>query len=144
MDLSRENDIERLRQAALILDAENKRLVQQLTEVMRELSKAKGEKAAALQLKLAELERQLALRNRALFGASSEKRPGPEDEKTAPSKKPQTGHGRKEQRALPVLEQVHHLDEADRSAPLAAASSPSGKGSSRSRRRLTSSPAPSC
>jgi hypothetical protein len=40
MDLSRENDIERLRQAALILDAENKRLVQQLTEVMRELSKA--------------------------------------------------------------------------------------------------------
>jgi transposase len=113
MDLSRENDIERLRQAALILDAENKRLVQQLTEVMRELSKAKGEKAAALQLKLEELERQLALRNRALFGASSEKRPGPEDEKTAPSKKPQTGHGRKEQRALPDLEQVHHLDEAD-------------------------------
>ena len=112
MDLSRENDIERLRQAALILDAENKRLVQQLTDVMRELAKAKGEKATALQLKLEELERQLALRNKALFGASSEKRPAPAEEKPT-ERPPQKGHGPKEQRALPVLEQVHHLDAAD-------------------------------
>jgi len=111
MDLSRENNIERLRQAALLLDAENKRLLQQLTKVMRELSAAKGEKAAALQLKLEELERQLALRNKALFGTSSEKRPGAE--KPPAEKKAKTGHGPKEQRALPILEQLHTLDASD-------------------------------
>ena len=45
MEISRERDVERLRQAALMLEAENKRLTQKLAEVMRELSKTKGRSA---------------------------------------------------------------------------------------------------
>lgn len=113
MELSREQDIERLRTAALMLEAENRRLMQKVSELMRELATAKGEEAASLQLKLAELERQLELRNKALFGTSSEKRPA-SSAPPAKEKKPQTGHGPKEQRALPTLEHVHVLDEADK------------------------------
>ena len=113
-ELSREQDIERLRTAALMLEAENRRLVQKVTELMRQLATAKGDDATALQLKLEELERQLAARTKMLFGASTEKRPRPEDPASAPEKKPQTGHGPKEQRELPTMELVHHLDEADK------------------------------
>ncbi len=113
MEISREQDVERLRQAALMLEAENKRLTQKLTEVMRELAKAKGEDASALQLKLAELERQLAMRNKALFGTSSEKRPSPAALEPTENK-PQKGHGPKEQPSLPVMEHVHVLDDADK------------------------------
>lgn len=116
MVLKREQDIEKLREAALMLEAENRRLTQKLSEVMRELAHAKGQDASALQLKLVELERQLETRNRALFGPSSEKRPAPEPSE-APEKKPQTGHGRKEQRALPEMEHIHRLDEADKKCP---------------------------
>src|SRR3954463_2117628 len=83
---------------------------------MRELAQAKGQDAAALQVRMVELERQLESRNRALFGPSSEKRPAPEPAE-AHEKKPQTGHGRKEQRALPEMEHVHRLDEADKKCP---------------------------
>ena len=119
MEIAREQDVEKLRQAAMMLEAENKRLVQKVSELMRELAKAKGEDAAALQLKLAELERQLALRNQALFGDSSEKRerPGGTDAPPPEKKKPAKGHGPKEQRALPTMEQVYRLDDADKKCP---------------------------
>lgn len=113
MKLSEEQDIERLRQAALLLEAENKRLIEKVLELSRQLATAKGDDATALQLKLAELERQLALRNKALFGVSTEKRPNPEAQKPEPEKQPQRGHGPKEQRALPSLAHVHKLDAPD-------------------------------
>lgn len=114
MVIEREQNLEKLRQAALMLEAENRRLTQKLSEVMKELARAKGQDASKLQLQLAELERQLELRNRALFGPSSEKRPSPSPTAAPAENKPQTGHGRKEQRALPTMEHVHRLDDADK------------------------------
>lgn len=113
--LERETDMERLRQAALLLEAENRRLTARLVELTRQLMNARGEEASVLQLRLAELERQLAQRNAELFGRSSEKRPRPSSEAAA-EPAPQRGHGPRQQ-TLPTLEVVHPLDEADKQCP---------------------------
>lgn len=113
MRLDRENDIEQLRRAALLLERENKRLVEKITELHRELLTLKGQGGEQLRLRLAELEQQLAARNQRLFGDSSEKRSS-EAASGEREKKPQTGHGPREQPALPILECVHDLDEADK------------------------------
>ena len=75
--IGKEQDKELLRQAALMLESENKRLVDKNVELTRALLKAQGLDGMALQLRLAQLEGQLAQRNQALFGKSSEKRPQP-------------------------------------------------------------------
>ncbi len=112
VNLEREKDIERLRQAALLLEAENKRLVSAVMALTKQLSTAQGEDARMLQLRISDLEEQLARRNQMLFGASSEKRPKAKAEQ--PAREPQRGHGPKPQPQLPVVEQVHALDEPDR------------------------------
>ena len=117
--LREEKDVERLRQAALLLEAENRRLTTRLVELTRQLMNARGEDASALQLKLAELERQLAQARAELFGPSSEKRPRAEADAPAPEageEKPPRGHGPRQQK-LPVEEVVHQLEEADRQCP---------------------------
>jgi transposase len=113
--LSQEGDVERLRQAALLLEAENARLVQKNVELTRALLTAQGADASLLQLRLAELERQLQNARDALFGASSEKRPTPQAPKK--EKKPQRGHGPREQKALPVVPVLHTLDTVDMQCP---------------------------
>jgi transposase len=115
-----ENDPERLRQVALLLRTENDRLHQRLLQLTDELARARGEDAiAALQMELAFLKEQLEARNRELFGPSSEKRSGTNDGATANGggKAARRGHGPREQLALPVIEQVHTLDEPDRTCP---------------------------
>lgn len=112
VNLEHEKDIERLRKAALLLEAENRRLSAAVVELTRKLAMARGEDARLLQLRLQELEDQLAKRNAMLFGSSSEKRPRAKPEQA--EKTPQRGHGPKPQPALPVVEQVLKLDEADR------------------------------
>lgn len=115
--LREEKDVERLRQAALLLEAENRRLTTRLVELTRQLMTARGEDASALQLKLAELERQLAQARAELFGPSSEKRPRAEAPAPATGEeKPPRGHGPRQQ-TLPTLEVVHQLDEADQQCP---------------------------
>jgi transposase len=101
MRLDMEKNLETVRQAALLLEAENKKLVAKNFELQRELLKLKGLDDKQLELKLAELERQLAARNKMLFGASSEKRN--KRAERGEEKKPQRGHGPKEQ---PELRQV--------------------------------------
>jgi transposase len=117
MRLENETDPEMLRRAALLLEKENKRLVQKIIDLTNELVTVKGGGAEQLKLRIAELEQQLALRNRMLFGESSEKRigdgPAPETS-SEPPKLPQKGHGPKAQMHLPVVELKHELDEADR------------------------------
>lgn len=93
--LTTERDVERLRQAALLLEAENRRLTSRVLELTRQLLTAKGEAAEVLQLRLVELERQLSQARDALYGPSSEKRPRPS---AAPGPAPaeeksQRGHG---------------------------------------------------
>ncbi len=71
----------------------------------------------ALQLELTVINEQLAARNRALFGTSSEKRGRGDAQDGGKAKAPQSGHPRRVQRDLPIVEVVHELDEADKACP---------------------------
>jgi transposase len=115
LELSRESNVDVLRQAALILDQENKKLIQKNLQLTRELLSLKGEPQMDLALKLEQLEQQLAARNQKLFGDSSEKRGMGTTLKTEP--KPQTGHGPREQPELPIVEAIHQLDAPDQMCP---------------------------
>ncbi len=112
LNLATETDIERLRQAALLLEQENERLFRRLETLAAELREARGDEARSLQLEIAHLKEQLASRTKALFGDSSERRPCTE-QKSHEQKGPHPGHGPREQGALPIVEVVHELDEPD-------------------------------
>jgi len=116
IDVSTETDIERLRQVAQLLEAENDRLHARLQSLTKELAEAKGTEAERLQLELDLLREQLHQRNQALFGTSSEKRRrSAETPPKAPA--PQRGHGPTPQPTLPVEEVIFELDEADQMCP---------------------------
>jgi transposase len=106
-------DVETLRTAAKILDRENERLIHENLKLQRENLRLKG--GGDLQQRMEELERQLALLRQDKFGDSSEKRPAPKAEKPEP--KPQTGHGPREQKSLERVEEIHLLDEPDKTCP---------------------------
>jgi transposase len=109
--LATETDLERLRQMALLLEAENARLHRRLVELTRALATATGGAQAQLELELQRLQEQLAARTRALFGPSSERRGSGKSAEAAPA--PRRGHGPRTQPALPLVEVVHEqLDEA--------------------------------
>jgi len=110
MRLAMEKDLETVRQAALLLEAENKKLVAKNLELQSELLKLKGLDPKQLELRLAQLELQLATRNKMLFGPSSEKRN--KRSKQSSDDKPQSGHGRNEQAALRGIEHVIELGNA--------------------------------
>ncbi len=110
MNLRQENNVELLRQAALLLEAENQRLVAKVVQLTKELANARGEDASVLQLKIAALEEELAKKNRWLFAPSSEQRRPP---KPQSQRKAQVGHGPSPQPSLNQVEKVHLLDEAD-------------------------------
>ena len=101
-----------LLKAAKLLDSENRKLIDMVLDLRRELSEAKGKSAFQLALEVEDLQYQLAQRNRMLFGDSSEKRPREPKTDAAASKK-QTGHGPTEQPALPNIVVMHELDVAD-------------------------------
>src|SRR6266540_1393948 len=102
LDLDSEKDPQVLRQAAKLLVRENERLTDKVVALTSENLALKGASPADLQLRLAQLEAQLAVKNKLLFGKSSEKRPV-EKVEAAPEKKSQVGHGPREQPALPVV-----------------------------------------
>lgn len=114
--LDQETDVEILRQAAKLLESENRRLVSQIMELTHELSALKGGDPEQLRLRIAELEQQLARRNEQLYGDSSERREGVEGKgrSSAERKEPQKGHGPREQPKLPIVEVIYELDEADK------------------------------
>jgi transposase len=113
LDLTRETDLETLRKAALLLNRENRKLLEKVLELQKQLADAQGKNPESLQQRLALLEEQLAQRNQELFGRSSEKRSGSgEQASTAGDAKPK-GHGPKAQPKLPVEETRHTLDAAD-------------------------------
>jgi len=116
-----EQDIERLRQVALLQQTELHRLSKRLVQLTAALAEARGEDAiVALQQELAFLREEMAARNRELFGASSEKRQREKDgasEDGAGATTERSGHGRREQPELPRIDVVHILDEPDRPCP---------------------------
>lgn len=112
--IEQERDIETLRQMAVLLAKENQHLTQKIVALTKEILQLKGQDTTALQLQLELLQQQLAQRNQMLFGDSSEKR---HYEKAPKEKKPQVGHGPKEQPKLAIVEQIYQLDKADQSCP---------------------------
>lgn len=113
--IERERDIEVLRQAARLLESENRQLHLRISQLLDEINKLKGANPKALQLELEKLQRQIAQRNEKLFAASSSERRPPA--RAAKPRKPQTGHGRKPQPALPSIERIWTLGEAERKCP---------------------------
>jgi len=112
-DLKR--DPERLHQAATLLEAENKKLIDKVLSLQARIDALEGRDPGTLQIRIAELEQQLSVRNQALFGDKSEKRN--RAARRADKKKSQNGHGPGDQAELPRLEQVHTLDAAVETCP---------------------------
>ena len=104
-------DSSTLLQAAMLLEAENRKLLTQNIELKQQVRQLQGQEPEQLALQVLELQQQLYVRNRLLFGDKSEKRP--RRDKLEPKGEPATGHGPRQQPALPVLETVHRLDQAD-------------------------------
>src|SRR5207253_10397238 len=115
MGLGTETDLERLRQIALLLEAENARLHRRLGELTQALAQATGATQAQLELELQRLQEQLAARTRALFGASSERRGGGARDGDASRPAPRPGHRPRGQAPLPPVAAVH--TRADEAAP---------------------------
>lgn len=114
IDLTHESNTDLLRAAALLLERENRRLIEKNLELQAKIAELKGLSPKDLQQRLALLEQQLAQRNKKLFGRSSERR-GKEDAATPETTAPkQTGHGPREQPKLPVVETTHELDAPDK------------------------------
>src|SRR5690606_11969068 len=112
MTLDDVEDIELLRKAAKLLDAEVQTLSKLVMKLKRELHELKHGRPEQLKLELqiAELEEQLARRNRLLFGEKSEKIK--RDKEGSKEKTKQTGHGRREQPDLDVVE-VDHVENVE-------------------------------
>ena len=92
-------------------------LEKEVLQLRRKLAALQNKDATSLQLQIAELEQQLTVRNRLLFGERSEKRPSGKGATKQEAKAPQTGHGPSEQAELEHIEEVKLLDDADQSCP---------------------------
>lgn len=114
--LETENDPEVLRQAALLLERENQRLVARVVELTQQLIALKGSADAqqALQIELENLQKQLEQTQRRLYGPKSERRAGSDADQNDEQKAKKPGHGPRAQPKLPVVEREHLLDEADK------------------------------
>jgi transposase len=115
INLEHEQDSDLLRQAALLLRRENELLHKKLARLSAEVDRLTGRDAEALQLQLAELQRQLGSDPQKPVRPKSERRHG--DDGSDSSRPPQTGHGPTEQKQLDVIETVYELDEPDRVCP---------------------------
>lgn len=127
-EIDQEGDIEVLRRLTRQLFAENVRLGAEVLRLTKALLSAEGKTKADLARKLADLQAKLARAQKALFGASSEKRDGeatdpapgnapgdPSAPSPSPSTKPKPkGHGPSAQPKLPVEEVPHDVDEPDK------------------------------
>jgi transposase len=115
-EIRREKNPKRLRKMATLALQANARLSRELVELKMELARLRGEDLATLELELRFTNEKLAARNRALFGPSSERR-GKGSSETPEKRKPAPGHGPTPQPALPRMEEVYELEEADRRCP---------------------------
>jgi len=110
-------DPELLRQVAVLLERENEKLHTKVQTLAVELARLRGDVALSAQHELEFLKELLAQRERALFSASSERRPHAEaTEPRTPPASPR-GHGPTAQPKLPIVEVVHELDAADQTCP---------------------------
>jgi transposase len=107
-----ERDIEQLRTKALVLARENERMSKKMLDLLRENLSLKGMSQEQLQATLKLIDDELnKTKSDAPAAASSTERRG---RSATTEKKPQTGHGPREQPNLEIVPDVHDLDEADR------------------------------
>jgi transposase len=110
-----EKNPDTLRQIALLLSDENSRLIERLRKLTEENSRLRGMDPAKAQAEIAALKELLAMRERKIFGRSSEKRTGDEPPSEEPTEKTsQKGHGPKAQPELAVVVEQHELPEDER------------------------------
>lgn len=108
MTLDQLTDRETLLKAAKLLEAENLAMAKIIAKLKKRLAVLEGTEAVQLKLQIEDLEADLAQARKKLFGESTERRKIPADESTpAEEPKKQTGHGRRAQPQLEVIERVH-------------------------------------
>jgi transposase len=121
IDIRRESDIDILRQVAVIQDRELSRLMLTVRRLKEENARLRGENPSPAELELELAKELLALRERMLFGRSSEKRPhagcDPAAESAQAGTAPRKGHGPAVQPSLPVVEEVIEIPESGRTCP---------------------------
>lgn len=116
VDIRTEEDIERLRQVAVLQEAENAFLHQRLAALSAKLEKIQEEKQGQLQQELEAVKAHLAKLQKIQFGASSEKRQVDEaKEKKKPQ--PRRRFGPRPQPNLEKQDVLFLLDEADQICP---------------------------
>lgn len=117
IQIEKEQDVEVLRQVAVLLLRENQTLRERIRSLQVEIARLSGADTSVLQLELEQLQELLAQREKALFGDSSEKRPRRASEEPAGEPAAQRGHGPRQQRQLPLIDQVHELPTDQRQCP---------------------------
>jgi transposase len=108
-----ENDVDILRSAAIILDSENKKLIDENRELAAEVRRLKGQEPLSMQQEIDRLKELLGARERALFSESTEKRKNGDEATKEKEKKPRRGHGPTAQLDLPVQEKVHGIEDPE-------------------------------
>jgi transposase len=112
VELTKEHDLETLRQISLLLDRENQRLITKTLELTAEVARLRGV-SDPTQLQLAVLQ-ELERRRAQVFHCDAR----PSSESAPPSPRPpQPGHGPRPQPTPPVVEIRHELPAEDRQCP---------------------------
>lgn len=127
MKIENEYRPDMLKKMALVLAKENTRLVLEIVRLKKALLEKEGADAQVLQQELALLDDLLKRAatdaqktEKAIDEAAAKDEAGSKDEADAKEptrKKPQRGHGPKEQPKLDVVDVTHDLDEADKQCP---------------------------
>jgi len=113
--IDRIDDLDTAKEWAKLYVRENARLKRELAEKIEQLAKVSAPEAAhQLAIELAALQEQIGQLQQQVFGDSSERRSKPEPKK---EKKPQTGHGPREQSKLPREQRLLEIPEDKRVCP---------------------------
>jgi transposase len=112
VELTKERDLETLRQISLLLDRENQRLITKTLELTAEVARLRGI-SDPTQLQLA-IRQELAQRRAQVFQPDAS---ASSDASARPQQPAHPGHGPRPQPALPVVEIRHELAVDDRQCP---------------------------
>jgi transposase len=110
VELTKEQDLETLRQISLLLDRENQRLITKTLALTAEVARLRGADPAQLQLAVLQ---ELEQRRAQVFHQPE----APAAKESLPKRPPPPGHGPRPQPALPVVEIRHELPADDRQCP---------------------------
>ena len=113
MTLEQLTERETLLRAAKLLEAENLVMAKMIAKLKKRLAVLEGTEAVQIKLQIDDLEADLAQARKKLFGESTERRKKPTEEISEDQPKKQTGHGRREQPNLDVVERVHVQGDLD-------------------------------